>query len=69
MSAEKKETAVRCKACNTRFELGGDEKYVACPSCGQQWRMKWFKPGVGMIIAPASWTEYQRKSRKEAMEG
>lgn len=56
---------IRCKSCMARFAVPYPQITVECPGCGQGWKIKWFKPGVGMIIAPLAWSEFQRKARKE----
>ena len=60
MGADTKASSIRCKACTCRFDVPDGEKEVTCPGCGQGWKMRWFRPGVGMIIAPLNWTKYQK---------
>lgn len=59
---------IRCKACMARFDVTYPRGEAVCPGCGQGWRIKWFKKGVGMIIAPTDWTRFQKASRKGAPE-
>ena len=64
MVAERKICSIRCKSCTCRFDVPDGEKEVTCPGCGQGWKMRWFRPGVGMIIAPLNWTKYQKDSKR-----
>jgi hypothetical protein len=68
MSGLEKRIAIRCKKCHTRFDVAPQTPEVKCPACSQGWRLRWFRPDVGMIIAPTSWTEYQGAERRELDE-
>ncbi|MFQ5693735.1 MAG: hypothetical protein ACE5IM_11905 [Nitrospinota bacterium] len=56
--------AIRCKKCHKRCDVPPQTPEVQCPGCGQGWRIRWFRPDVGMIIAPISWTAYQTAERR-----
>lgn len=64
MAADGKTAAIRCKSCNCRFDVPDGTKEVVCPECQQGWKMRWFRPGVGMIIAPLNWTQFQKEARR-----
>lgn len=54
---------LRCKACAGRFQAAYPTATAACPACGETWRIRWFAPDAGMIIAPADWIDYQTRAR------
>lgn len=57
---------LRCKACAGRFETTHPTATATCPACGESWRIRWFAPDSGMIIAPMDWKDYQMRARGEA---
>ena len=61
--------AMRCKACAGRFEVAHPAATATCPDCGEGWKIRWFTPDSGMIIAPLNWTDYQVRSRGSAAGG
>lgn len=60
---------LRCKACAGRFEAMHPAATATCPACGESWRIRWFTPDSGMIIAPMDWQDYQVRSRGAAASG
>jgi len=54
---------LRCKACAGRFEATHPAATATCPACGEAWRIRWFAPDSGMIIAPTDWRDYQTRAR------
>jgi hypothetical protein len=56
--------ALRCKACTGRFEAVHPAPTAVCPGCGEAWRIRWFTPDSGMIIAPVDWADYQARARR-----
>ncbi len=54
---------LRCKACTGRFEATHPAATAVCPACGEGWRIRWFTPESGMIIAPVDWADYQGRAR------
>lgn len=61
--------AMRCKGCAGRFEVTYPAATATCPDCQETWKIKWFTPDSGMIIAPLDWTDYQVRARGEAAGG
>jgi Zn finger protein HypA/HybF involved in hydrogenase expression len=60
---EEKAIVLRCKLCNGKVPVTYDVKKVTCPSCQQDWNIRWFQEDSAMIISPASWKEYAQKER------
>ena len=58
-----KTVVLRCKLCNGKVPIQYDVKRVTCPSCQQDWNIRWFQEDSAMIISPASWIEYAQKER------
>ncbi len=56
------ELHIRCKTCTARFPVKPGEARVACPECGAGWKLVWLEGDQPMIIAPASWHEYHRRT-------
>jgi hypothetical protein len=61
--------AMRCKGCAGRFDVTHPAATATCPDCGEQWRVRWFTPDSGMIVAPLDWTDYQVRARRVAARG
>jgi hypothetical protein len=61
--------AMRCKRCAGRFEVTHPSATAACPECGETWKIRWFTPDSGMIVAPLNWTDYQVRARRVAAGG
>jgi 2,3-dihydroxybenzoate-AMP ligase len=61
--------AMRCKRCAGRFEVAHPAATATCPDCGETWKIRWFTPDSGMIVAPLDWTDYQVRSRGAAAGG
>jgi len=64
-----KPVLLRCKACAGRFETTHPAETATCPACGEAWRVRWFTPDSGMIIAPLDWKDYQTRARGGASGG
>ena len=60
---EEKSIVLRCKLCNGKVAVNYAVKKVTCPSCQQDWNIRWFQEDSAMIISPASWKEYAQKER------
>ena len=60
---------LRCKACAARFEATHPTPTARCPACGETWRLRWFTPDSGMVIAPIDWIDYQTRARGAAARG
>lgn len=54
---------LRCKLCNGKVPVTYDNKRTTCPSCQQDWNIRWFEKDSAMIISPGSWKEYAQKER------
>lgn len=51
-----------CRLCsNQRFEVELFLKYVTCPQCGTEWKVKWLDDKTATIIGPKSWNQWWRK--------
>jgi len=61
--------AMRCKGCAGRFEVTYPAATATCPDCGEGWKVRWFTPDSGMIVAPLDWTDYQVRARRVAAGG
>lgn len=62
-----KPISLRCKFCNSRFQIKHMEKTAVCLDCNQEWNIRWFSKNIAMIISPVSWKAYAQKER--AYEG
>jgi len=61
--------AMRCKGCVGRFDVTHPAATATCPACGETWKIRWFTPDSGMIVAPLNWTDYQVRARRVAAGG
>ena len=55
---------VRCRSCHHRFAVPGLQELVECPNCHQKWKLKWFDDTTATVLAPDSWTEFQKKMKE-----
>ena len=60
----KENVEVRCRSCHHRFKAPALQEIVECPDCSQKWKLKWFDESTATILAPESWTEFQKKMRE-----